>query len=276
MFQRFMAATLCLAFLGFLAGTADAQSQSRSRSRGKSQAPPASAKAEDKEAAAEDKSATQDKGSTEDKSVGQDKASTEDKADSDGAPATAKADPASSKDKAKDKKPKIEKATFGGGCFWCMEAVFERIPGVKSVVSGYSGGNVPNPTYEQVCTGLTGHAEVVQIEFDPSQVAYDKLLKVFWASHDPTTVNSQGPDYGPQYRSIILYHSEDQRKAAQAMFRELMSHRVRKSPIVTELVRFQVFYPADDYHQDYYRNHPDAEYSQMYIEPKVRKLKKLK
>jgi len=170
---------------------------------------------------------------------------------------------------------KIEKATFGGGCFWCMEAVFERIPGVKSVVSGFSGGSVPNPTYEMVCTGLTGHAEVIQIEYDPNVLSFEKLLKFFWSAHDPTTLNSQGPDFGTQYRSIILYHSEEQKEEALKQYKELMAHRGRRSPIVTELVPFKEFYPADDYHQDYYRNHPYADYSQMYIEPKVRKLKKM-
>ena len=156
-----------------------------------------------------------------------------------------------------------------------MEAVFERIPGVKSVVSGFSGGAVPNPTYEMVCTGLTGHAEVIQIEYDPAVISYDKLLKFFWSAHDPTTLNSQGPDFGTQYRSIILYHSEEQKEEALKQYKELMAHRARRSPIVTELVPFTEFYPADDYHQDYYRNHPDADYSQIYIEPKVRKLKQM-
>jgi peptide-methionine (S)-S-oxide reductase len=169
-------------------------------------------------------------------------------------------------------KPKTEKATFGGGCFWCMEAVFERIPGVKSVVSGYAGGNVANPTYEMVCTGLTGHAEVIQIEFDPAVISFDKLLTYFWSSHDPTTPNSQGPDFGTQYRSIILYHDEEQKKIAQKQFRELMANRGRRSPIVTELVPFTEFYPADAHHQDYFRNHPYEDYSQIYIAPKVRKI----
>jgi peptide-methionine (S)-S-oxide reductase len=168
---------------------------------------------------------------------------------------------------------KIEKATFGGGCFWCMEAVFERIPGVKSVVSGYAGGHVPNPTYQMVCTGLTGHAEVIQIEYDPAVISFEKLLHFFWTAHDPTTLNSQGPDFGTQYRSIILYHSDDQKEEALKQYKELMAHRGRRSPIVTELVPFKEFYPADDHHQDYYRNHPDSEYSIMYIEPKVRKLR---
>jgi peptide-methionine (S)-S-oxide reductase len=166
----------------------------------------------------------------------------------------------------------LETATFGGGCFWCMEAVFERVPGVKSVVSGFSGGHVPNPTYEMVCTGLTGHAEVIQIQYDPAVVSYEKLLKIFWSAHDPTTLNSQGPDFGTQYRSIILYHDEDQKKVAQKSYRELAARRAHRSPIVTELVPFVEFYPADLHHQDYYRNHPDSDYSQTYIEPKVRKL----
>lgn len=166
----------------------------------------------------------------------------------------------------------LEKATFGGGCFWCIEAVFERIPGVKSVVSGYAGGHVPNPSYEMVCTGLTGHAEVVQITYDPAVIPFEKLLKYFWMAHDPTTLNSQGPDFGTQYRSIILYHTPEQKDEAIRQYKELMAQRSRKSPIVTELVPFTEFYPADAYHQDYYRNHPDTDYSQTYIEPKVRKL----
>jgi len=186
-------------------------------------------------------------------------------------PADSADSPGAAKDKTK-KLAKIEKATFGGGCFWCTEAVFERIPGVKSVVSGYSGGHVPNPTYEQVSSGLTGHAEVIQVAFDPSVVSYEKLLKVFFSSHDPTTLNSQGPDFGTQYRSIILYHSDEQKEAAQKLYKELMAQRGRRSPIVTELVPFTEFYPAELYHQDYYRNHPDADYSQVYIEPKVRKI----
>jgi peptide-methionine (S)-S-oxide reductase len=183
--------------------------------------------------------------------------------------------PAASKDQEKParKRPRpLERATFGGGCFWCTEAYFERLPGVKDVVSGYSGGHVANPSYEMVCTGLTGHAEVIQIVFDPNVLSFEKLLRHFWTAHDPTTLNSQGPDFGTQYRSIILYHNEDQKAEAEKQYKELMARRKGKSPIVTELVPFQAFYPADDYHQDYYRNHPDAGYSQTYIEPKVRKL----
>ena len=167
----------------------------------------------------------------------------------------------------------LEKATFGGGCFWCLEAVFERLPGVKSVVSGYAGGHVPNPTYQMVCTGLTGHAEVIQIEYDPQALSFEKLLDLFWSAHDPTTLNRQDDDYGPQYRSIILYHSEKQKEAAQKSFRDLTSRRVFRSPIVTELVPFTEFYPAEPYHQDYFRNNPYADYSQFYIVPKLKKLK---
>jgi len=171
------------------------------------------------------------------------------------------------------KEPKLEQATFGGGCFWCSEAVFERIPGVKSVTSGYSGGTVPNPTYQMVCTGQTGHAEVINIEFEPDKVSFEKLLTVFWKSHDPTTLNMQGDDFGTQYRSIILYHSEAQKKAAQKSYQELTTKRVFRDPIVTQFVPFTAFYPAEAYHQDYYRNHRNNDYSNTYITPKLRKLK---
>jgi peptide-methionine (S)-S-oxide reductase len=163
-------------------------------------------------------------------------------------------------------------ATFGGGCFWCVEAVFERLDGVTSAVSGYAGGKTPNPTYEQVCSGTTGHAEVVQIEFDPGKISYERLLEVFWQAHDPTTLNRQGADAGTQYRSIILYHDETQKmiaekskSAAQKMFRD---------PIVTEIVTFTVFYPAEDYHQGYYDDHGGAPYCSVVIRPKLEKLEK--
>jgi peptide-methionine (S)-S-oxide reductase len=184
-------------------------------------------------------------------------------------------DKSESRDDAEAAEPKIEKATFGGGCFWCTEAVFERLPGVKSVVSGYSGGNVPNPTYEQVSTGLTGHAEVIQIEYDPKKVSFEKLLDLFWHAHDPTTLNAQGPDYGPQYRSIILYHSQAQKEAAEKAIRELNAKRKHRSPIVTEVVPFRAFYPAEEYHQDYARNHRGYDYVETYITPKLRKLKSM-
>lgn len=167
----------------------------------------------------------------------------------------------------------LERATFGGGCFWCLEAVFEMVPGVKSVVSGYAGGTVPNPSYQMVCTGLTGHAEVVQIAYDPEVVTYDQLLKVFWESHDPTTLNSQGPDVGTQYRSIILFHNEAQRQAARKSWQALTAARVYPSPIVTELVPLKKFYPAERDHQDYYREHPNEQYCQMLIAPKLRMMK---
>jgi peptide-methionine (S)-S-oxide reductase len=173
------------------------------------------------------------------------------------------------------KKPKIEAATFGGGCFWCTEAVFERVPGVTSVVSGYSGGHVPNPTYEQVSTGLTGHAEVIQIEFDPEVVSFDRLLELFWHAHDPTTPNAQGPDFGPQYRSIILYHSEAQKEAAEKAKHDLNAKRKHRSPVVTQIVPFQAFFPAEEYHQNYARNHRGYDYVETYITPKLRKLRSM-
>lgn len=169
-------------------------------------------------------------------------------------------------------KGKTEKATFAGGCFWSMEAAFERIPGVKNVVSGFAGGTVPNPSYELVGTGTTGHAESIQVEFDPALVTYDTLLKLFWSAHDPTTLNSQGDDFGTQYRSMIFYHNEPQRQAALKSYRDLKARHAFRDPIVTELVPITAFYPAEPYHQDYYRNHRDSSYSLIYIEPKLKKL----
>ena len=165
-----------------------------------------------------------------------------------------------------------EKATFGGGCFWCMEAVYERIPGVTNVVSGYAGGNVAYPSYEMVHSGLTGHAEVIQVTFDPAEVSYDKLLRAFWASHDPTTLNAQGDDFGTQYRSAIFYHNEAQRKAALASYHDLTARRVFRSPIVTQLAPLATFYPAEAEHQNYYRNNRGSYYSQVHIAPKLQKL----
>jgi peptide-methionine (S)-S-oxide reductase len=173
-------------------------------------------------------------------------------------------------------KGKIEKATFASGCFWCGEAVFERIPGVKNVVSGYTGGAVPNPTYEEVSSGLTGHAEAFQIEFDPVVVSYDKLLKVFWISHDPTTPNQQGPDFGTQYRSAIFYHNEQQKTAAQKSFQEVTEKGRLFAPLVTQILPASTFYPAEAYHQNYYRKHPGAAYCQMFIVPKLKKLHLIK
>jgi peptide-methionine (S)-S-oxide reductase len=167
----------------------------------------------------------------------------------------------------------LEKATFGGGCFWCLEAVFEQVKGVKAVVSGYAGGNVPKPFYELVGTGETGHAEVVQVQFDPKIVSYEELLKVFWSAHDPTTPNRQGPDVGTQYRSIILYHDDMQRKTAQEMYEALTSAHVFAAPIVTQLAPLTRFYPAERYHQDYFRKHPDDPYCQMMIIPKLQMIR---
>jgi peptide-methionine (S)-S-oxide reductase len=169
----------------------------------------------------------------------------------------------------------LQVATFGGGCFWCTEAVCEQVPGVRSVVSGYAGGIVPFPTYEAVCTGMTGHAEVVQIVFDASIISYEKLLEVFWRSHDPTTPNAQGPDVGTQYRSIIFYHNDEQKKAAQKVYQALKARRVLRGIVVTELVPFRGFYPAEPYHQDYYSNHPFDPYSMVYIAPKFDVFRKM-
>jgi peptide-methionine (S)-S-oxide reductase len=165
---------------------------------------------------------------------------------------------------------KLETATFGGGCFWCAEAVFQRIPGVKSVVSGFAGGTTPNPSYEDVCTGSTGHAEVVQIKFDPSVITYGKLLEIFWEAHDPTTLNRQGNDAGTQYRSIILYGNEAQKEAAEKSKKEAATHY--SSPIVTQIVPLKDFYSAEKYHQNYYNLHPNQGYCQFVIGPKLRKL----
>ena len=190
-------------------------------------------------------------------------------------PAPEKAKDVPSPGDAKDKKAepaKREVATFGGGCFWCLEAVFERIKGVKAVVSGYAGGNTARPSYQMVCTGLTGHAEVVQIEYDPAIVSYEDLLDIFWICHDPTTLNRQGPDEGTQYRSVVLYHDEAQKKAAQKSYEKATSARLYSSPIVTELVPFTKFYPAEKHHQDYYRKNRAAEYCQMIIAPKLREM----
>ncbi|MCC6510575.1 MAG: peptide-methionine (S)-S-oxide reductase MsrA [Pirellulaceae bacterium] len=169
----------------------------------------------------------------------------------------------------------FETATFGGGCFWCVEAVFENLDGVKDVVSGYAGGNVPNPTYAQVGTGVTGHAEVCQILYDPAKVSYLKLLEVVLKTHDPTTVNKQGPDFGTQYRSIILYHSDDQKAAAEELIQKLNTEKAFRSKIVTQVVPFVQFFIAEAYHQDYFRKHPNESYCKMYVRPKITKLKKV-
>lgn len=168
----------------------------------------------------------------------------------------------------------LEVTTLGSGCFWCGEAVFEQLKGVVSVVSGYSGGNVPNPTYQQVSTGETGHAEVIQVTFDPSVITFEELLEVFWKSHDPTKLNEQGPDHGTQYRSAIFYHSEEQREIAEKSKQKHTKPGRTASKIVTEITKFTEFYPAEDYHQDFFKNNPRHGYCQATVRPKVNKIKK--
>ena len=168
--------------------------------------------------------------------------------------------------------PKLEIVTLAGGCFWCLETVFNRFKGVDKVISGYMGGHMPNPDYKSVCTGSTGHAEVVQIQFDPAVISFDNLLEVFFAIHDPTTLNRQGADTGTQYRSAIFYHNDAQKLAAEKSKAE--AQKEFSKPIVTEIVPLQKFYPAEGYHQDYYRNNPQQGYCQMVIKPKLEKLQK--
>jgi peptide-methionine (S)-S-oxide reductase len=166
-------------------------------------------------------------------------------------------------------------ATFGSGCFWCTEAYFQQMKGVTRVVSGYSGGAVPNPTYEQVCRGRTGHAEVVQVEFDPKVISYPELLEVFWRSHDPTTLNRQGNDVGTQYRSAVFYHSERQKQLAEKYKTQIDAANVYGAPLVTEITPFTAFYPATDDHQNFYRSNPDQGYCRVMIGPKLQKLRKV-
>jgi peptide-methionine (S)-S-oxide reductase len=167
---------------------------------------------------------------------------------------------------------KTESATFGGGCYWCTEAIYQMVPGVKSVTSGFAGGTKENPTYEEVCTGMTGHAEVIHIEFDPAVVSYEKLLDVFWEAHDPTTLDRQGADVGTQYRSIILYNDPAQKAAAEKSKAEAQKHF--KQRIVTEIVPLKKFYAAKLDHQNYYRTHPNQSYCRAVIRPKVEKFEK--
>lgn len=168
---------------------------------------------------------------------------------------------------------RLEVATFGAGCFWCVEAIFQGLDGVASVVSGYAGGKVDNPTYEEVCTGTTGHAEVCQITYNPARIAYQELLKVFFEAHDPTTINRQGPDVGTQYRSVIFYHDDRQREAAEQSKRELNASGKLPNPVVTEITPFTNFFPAEGYHQNYYRLNANTPYSAAVIRPKVAKFK---
>lgn len=166
----------------------------------------------------------------------------------------------------------LELATLANGCFWCSEAIFRRLKGVKSVLPGYSGGKVENPSYDEVCRGKTGHAEAAQIEFDPTVISFEKLLDVFWHTHDPTTLNRQGNDVGTQYRSAIFCHNEEQRESAERSKRELGKRGVFSDPIVTEIIPFRKFYVAEDYHKEYYEKHQDAPYCKFVIDPKIHKL----
>ncbi len=172
----------------------------------------------------------------------------------------------------RDKTGSTEQATFGAGCFWCVEAVFKRIPGVISVKPGYMGGHMDNPTYRQVSSGSTGHAEIIMIEYDPGNISYEKLLEVFWKSHDPTQLNRQGADVGTQYRSAIFYHTPEQRETAEKSKQALEKEKRFSSPIVTEIAPASDFYVAEDDHHEYYRNNPDTPYSRFVIQPKLEKL----
>lgn len=169
---------------------------------------------------------------------------------------------------------RLEIATLGSGCFWCTEAFFLRVKGIESVVSGYSGGKGKNPTYKEVCSGLTGHAEVVQVKFDPSVITFGEVLEIFWNTHDPTTLNQQGADVGTQYRSVVFYHSDEQKKIAEAYKKQLDQSGIYKKPIVTEITPFSIFYPAEDYHQNYFELNPNQGYCQYVIRPKVEKFQK--
>jgi len=168
----------------------------------------------------------------------------------------------------------LELATLAGGCFWCIEAVFQEVDGVENVVSGYTGGTTANPTYQQVCTGKTGHAEAVQLKFNPSKISYREILQIFFSIHDPTTPNRQGADLGTQYRSAIFYHDEQQKAIAEELIGELNKAHVYRKPIVTQIVPLDTFYPAEDYHGEYFSRHPEQAYCQMVISPKINKFRK--
>lgn len=167
---------------------------------------------------------------------------------------------------------KLETATFGAGCFWCVEAVFQQLEGVESVTSGYSGGHIKNPSYKEVTTGRTGHAEAVQIKYDPGIISYRELLEVFWKTHDPTSLNRQGPDIGTQYRSAIFYHNEEQKRTAEKSKKEMNQSGYFNDPIVTYIEPYANFYVAEDYHQDFYKNNPNQPYCRLRIDPKMEKL----
>lgn len=169
----------------------------------------------------------------------------------------------------------MEIATFGNGCFWCTEAVFQQLDGVEKVISGYAGGHVENPSYKQVCTGTTGHAEVLQITYDPQKISFEELLEVFWETHDPTTLNRQGNDVGPQYRSVIFYHNEEQKQLAEKYKQELDASGAFNDPIVTAIEPLTNFYPAEDYHMNYFENNGQQPYCSFVIRPKVDKFRKV-
>lgn len=170
---------------------------------------------------------------------------------------------------------RMEVATLGGGCFWCTEAVFSQLKGVEKVEPGYSGGKLENPTYEQVSTGTTGHAEAVQITFDPNAISYKEILEIFFSTHDPTTLNRQGPDVGTQYRSVIFYHNDQQKAIAEQVIKEITEEKIFDAPIVTQLEPFRVFYEAEDYHRNYFKRHPEQPYCSLVIAPKLAKLREL-
>jgi len=172
-------------------------------------------------------------------------------------------------------KQKVQKATFGMGCFWCTEALFQRLNGVTGVKSGYEGGDVPNPTYEEVCAGTTNHAEVIEVSYDPAKISYDELLEVFWKSHDPTTLNRQGADVGTQYRSVVFYHSDEQKEIATKYKEELNKTKAFPNPVVTEIAKAETFYVAENYHQDYFIKNGELPYCRLVILPKMEKLEKL-
>lgn len=169
----------------------------------------------------------------------------------------------------------LQKATFGMGCFWCSEALFQRLNGVKEVKSGYEGGTVANPSYEDVCTGATSHAEVIQVTYDPAKIKYEELLEVFWKSHDPTTLNRQGADVGTQYRSVVFYHNEEQKQLAQKYKKELNDTKAFEKPVVTAIDKASTFYEAEGYHQDYFNKNSNKPYCRLVILPKMEKLEKV-
>ena len=181
----------------------------------------------------------------------------------------------SRKSESKDTEEKLATATFGGGCFWCVEAVFENVRGVEDVVSGYAGGRRANPNYKQVCTGRTGHAEVCEIKYNPEEVSFKELLEIFWKTHDPTTLNRQGVDVGTQYRSVIFYHDVEQKKVAEKYKKSLDESGAFENKIVTQITKAPKFYVAEDYHQDYYRKNPAQGYCASVVRPKVDKFKKV-